>query len=62
MRRHPGACVPVPHRAVPRVRLYPKQVKAPTKTKMSNKEKKALAKLREARRARGEEVTDDEDD
>lgn len=38
------------------------KVKAPQKTKMSNKEKKALAKLREARRARGEEVTDDEED
>jgi len=32
------------------------------KTKMSNKEKKALQKLREARKARGEEVTDDEED
>lgn len=38
------------------------KVKAPQKTKMSNKEKKALQKLREARRARGEEVTDDEDE
>jgi elongation factor 3 len=38
------------------------QVKAPQKTKMSNKEKKALKKLRDARRARGEEVTDSEED
>jgi elongation factor 3 len=32
------------------------------KLKMSNKEKKALQKLREARKARGEEVTDSEED
>lgn len=38
------------------------KVKAPQKTKMSNKEKKALKKLRDARRARGEEVTDSEED
>ncbi|GFH06141.1 uncharacterized protein HaLaN_00720, partial [Haematococcus lacustris] len=37
-------------------------VKAPKKLKMSNKEKKALQKLREARKARGEEVTDSEED
>lgn len=33
------------------------QVKAPPRLKMSNKEKKALEKLRAARKARGEEVT-----
>ncbi|KAJ9513668.1 hypothetical protein QJQ45_015420 [Haematococcus lacustris] len=38
------------------------KVKAPKKLKMSNKEKKALQKLREARKARGEEVTDSEED
>jgi len=38
------------------------KVKAPQKSKMSNKEKKALKKLRDARRARGEEVTDSEED
>lgn len=38
------------------------KVKAAKKLKMSNKEKKALQKLREARKARGEEVTDSEED
>ena len=38
------------------------QVKAPKRLKMSNKEKKQLQKLREARKARGEEVTDSEED
>jgi elongation factor 3 len=38
------------------------KIKAPKKTNMSNKEKKALAKLRKARRDRGEEVTDSEDE
>jgi elongation factor 3 len=38
------------------------KVKAPQKSKMSNKEKKAAKKLRDARRARGEEVTDSEED
>ena len=38
------------------------KVKGPKKAKMSNKEKKALQKLREARKARGEEVTDSEED
>ena len=38
------------------------QVKAPPRLKMSNKEKKQLQKLREARKARGEEVTDSEED
>lgn len=37
------------------------KIKAPKKT-MSNKEKKALAKLRKARRERGEIVTDSEED
>mmetsp|Transcript_33591 Transcript_33591/g.74378 ORF Transcript_33591/g.74378 Transcript_33591/m.74378 type:complete len:1029 (+) Transcript_33591:223-3309(+) len=37
------------------------KVKQQQKTKMTNKEKKALEKLRKARRERGEEVTDDED-
>jgi elongation factor 3 len=38
------------------------KIKAAKKLKMSNKEKKALQKLREARKARGEEVTDSEED
>ena len=38
------------------------KLKAAKKLKMSNKEKKALQKLREARKARGEEVTDSEED
>ncbi len=38
------------------------KVKGPKKEKMSNKEKKALEKLRKARRERGEVVTDDEDE
>jgi elongation factor 3 len=38
------------------------KIKAPKKTNMSNKEKKALAKLRKARRERGEVVTDSEDE
>lgn len=38
------------------------KVKAPKKLKMSNKEKKALQKLREARKARGEDVTPSEED
>lgn len=38
------------------------KVKGPKKEKMSNKEKKALEKLRKARRERGEVVTDDEED
>ncbi|KAF5831549.1 P-loop containing nucleoside triphosphate hydrolase protein [Dunaliella salina] len=38
------------------------KVKAPPKLKMSNKEKKQQQKLREARKARGEEVTDSEED
>jgi len=37
------------------------KIKAPKK-KLSNKEKKALAKVRKARRDRGEEVTDSEDE
>ena len=37
------------------------KIKAPKK-KLSNKEKKALAKVRKARRDRGEEVTDSEED
>ena len=32
------------------------------KLKMTNKEKKALKKLRDARRARGEDVTDSEEE
>mmetsp|Transcript_15299 Transcript_15299/g.26489 ORF Transcript_15299/g.26489 Transcript_15299/m.26489 type:complete len:1035 (+) Transcript_15299:185-3289(+) len=38
------------------------KVKAPTRLKMSNKEKKANEKLRKARKERGEEVTDSEED
>ncbi|KAG2488592.1 hypothetical protein HYH03_012911 [Edaphochlamys debaryana] len=38
------------------------KVKGPKKEKMSNKEKKALEKMRKARRERGEVVTDDEDE
>ena len=38
------------------------KIKAAKRLKMSNKEKKALQKLREARKARGEEVTDSEED
>jgi len=38
------------------------KVKQQQKLKMSNKEKKALKKLRDARRARGEDVTDSEEE
>ena len=38
------------------------KVKQQQKLKMTNKEKKAAKKLRDARRARGEDVTDSEDD
>jgi hypothetical protein len=40
---------------------FPPQVKGPKK-ELSRKEKKALEKLRKARRERGEEVTDSEED
>ena len=38
------------------------QVKGPQKTNMSNKEKKAAQKLKQARKARGEDVSEDEED
>lgn len=38
------------------------KVKQQQKTKLTNKEKKAMKKLRDARRARGEDVTDSEED